>query len=124
MLDNEAPSVVLRTTFEECVGKTVAGFARAGLTGPLLFRFTDGTFLQVSLERGYDPSDAELVDNVAFNRRDYYDEDMVALGMLSAHVLREEKLQREKEEKARAEQREREERAEYLRLQRKYGQFR
>lgn len=118
MLDN---NTMLRVACADCVGKTVAGVARAGTTGPLLFKFTDDTYLQLSIEDGPGSDDVELTDSEPFHRVDYYPEDMVALGILTEQSLREERQRREAEERKIAEQREREERAEYARLQRKYG---
>jgi len=106
---------------EESVGKTVAGFARGTDTGPLLFTFTDGTFMLITLLRAFESCDDTLDDTCAFDRRDFYNDDkMVELGMLTAADMEAIKLEQDTRAARAAKQTERDERSELLRLKRKY----
>ena len=120
MLDAE-PAGMRQISCEESVGKTIAGFASGSDTGPLLFTFTDGTFMLITLLRAFESCDDTLDDACGFDRRDFYNDDkMRELGMLSAADVEAIKLEQATRAARAAENAEREERAELARLKSKY----
>ena len=78
----------------DIAGRTVAGYESSSDGSQFLLSFTDGTFVLLRIEHGYEPGDETILEGYELDIFHFGDAQLMRIGVVTEHEIRDRRAER------------------------------